>query len=45
MYNDYAHIQAEIVVELRQLLYGQALDIVTSDDSDLEGEEEFLITL
>ena len=42
MYYDYAHIQAEIVAELRQQLYGQALDIVTSDDSDSEGEEEFI---
>ena len=44
MYYDNAHIQAEIVVELRQELYGQAFDIVTSDDSYSEDEEEFIIT-
>ena len=44
MYYDYAQLQADIVAELRRLLYGQEVDIVTSDDSDSEGEEEFIIT-
>ena len=40
MYYDYAHIQAEIVAELRLNLFGQALDIVTRVSED---EEEFMV--
>jgi uncharacterized glyoxalase superfamily protein PhnB len=35
MYYDYAHKKAEVVVELRQELFGEVVDIV-SDETDVE---------
>ena len=34
MYYDYAHIQAELVADLRQELFGEHVNIVTDSDTD-----------
>jgi hypothetical protein len=44
MYYDYAHKKAEVVVELRQELFGEVVDIV-SDETDLEMYVSFSINL
>lgn len=39
MYYDYAHIKAYTIADLRREMFGENVQIITSDTSDSEGED------